>query len=758
MNICSYSYFELLQHWLKFARKRIYEPSYNNEIACYSLGTHGHWEQQANATAFAAFAVAAVSPEYDSRITGMSQKQILDYALKLMRFSLRCHICGPDKALDGKKWGHSWISALCIERMMHGIEAINDYLSPEDKMLLRNVLISECDERVDKYEVVGAIDAKTGNNKPESNIWNGAFLHRTALMYPDIPRTREYREKGAHLLLNGISIPSDTKSQTIYNGKPLSYWHVGPNFTEEFGLNHHEYLNIGYMVICLSNIAMLHFTYKKRNITAPEELYLHAKELWKRIKQLTFSDGRLWRVGGDTRARYSYCQDYAIPMWLLVLDKFGDTDVIDFEKGWLNIIEKEQDNNGDGSFLGERLEELEKVSPLYFDRLEGDRAVTLSMGAYWRGIFGEFKSVPNIKTKVESSWYDQFHGAMVERGNERLASFSWEACRCPNGMCLPVNDSSLAEWQWNLIGKIEGCADYNSAKVIEHKDYSFKGGFCTSGKISWLSSNHIAEGQADEITADENIAFAALPDDQTVLVMQDATTVNRTFLRSVKGLLCNIPNDIFNDKIRNYQTKTEKIEMAGCIDTEETLKTGGHFINIDDKLEIQLIYGADELSIRRPGRRQIMILDQYTFTYGRSGGNLYCDEICAPCITERKDYEKNTTLFDIGFAVSTTSASVSKARQLKTSHKKVKAVTIKGANGKKYIFIVNFGQAGIVSFEYPETNIIKTIGKSKKISRRNNLASMYLQPLESVLLESIKIRQKYKKEVNYLKTHAQVNE
>ena len=136
---------------------------------------------------------------------------------------------------------------------------------------------------------------------------------------------------------------------------------------------------------------------------------------------------------------------------------------------------------------------------------------------------------------MDSSWYDQFHGAMVERGNKRLASFSWEACRCPNGMCLPVNDSSLAEWQWNLTGKIEGCSDYNSARVIEHKDYSFKGGFCTSGKISWLSSNHIAEGQADEITADENIAFAALPDDQTVLVMQDATTVNRTFLRSVKG-------------------------------------------------------------------------------------------------------------------------------------------------------------------------------------------------------------------------------
>jgi hypothetical protein len=125
-------------------------------------------------------------------------------------------------------------------------------------------------------------------------------------------------------------------------------------------------------------------------------------------------------------------------------------------------------------------------------------------------------------------------------------------------------------------------------------------------------------------------------------------------------------------------------------------------------------------------------------------------------MTDRKDYEKNTTLFDIGFAVSTTSAPVSKARQLKTSHEKVKAVTIKGANGKNYIFIVNFGQAGIVSFEYPETNIIKTIGKDKKISRIDNLASMYLQPLESILLESIKIRQKHKRRSDYLKACVQI--
>jgi hypothetical protein len=105
-------------------------------------------------------------------------------------------------------------------------------------------------------------------------------------------------------------------------------------------------MNLGYMVIVLSNIAMLYLMYREQGMNPPEALFHHVKDLWQRVKMMTFSDGRLMRVGGDTRVRYCYCQDYAIPMWLMMTEWLGDPDATLFEQGWLGHVERETVHNG----------------------------------------------------------------------------------------------------------------------------------------------------------------------------------------------------------------------------------------------------------------------------------------------------------------------------------------------------------------------------------------------------------------------------
>ena len=148
----------------------------------------------------------------------------------------------------------------------------------------------------------------------------------------------------------------------MYDGKKVKDAFVGANFFNSFACNHHRYMNVGYMVICLSNIAMLHFSLKARRAKAPEALYHNVYDLWKLIRSCTFEDGRLWRIGGDTRVRYSYCQDYALPMWALMQDKY-DEDCTGFEKGWLEILKTETVYNGDGSFLSSRIDYLKDLFP-----------------------------------------------------------------------------------------------------------------------------------------------------------------------------------------------------------------------------------------------------------------------------------------------------------------------------------------------------------------------------------------------------------
>src|SRR5690606_30852901 len=164
------------------------------------------------------------------------------------------------------------------ERTMHGAAALEPWMTDEDHGLLRKVLVAECDWLLGEYTVVGGLYAKDWNNKPESNLWNGSLLIRTALAYPDSPRAELYREKGLVFLINSISIPTDAEDNTLKDGKTVAERFVGANFFESMALNHHDYLNVGYMVICLSNMAMLHFEFKRRGKRAPESLYHHMAE------------------------------------------------------------------------------------------------------------------------------------------------------------------------------------------------------------------------------------------------------------------------------------------------------------------------------------------------------------------------------------------------------------------------------------------------------------------------------------------------
>ncbi len=690
MDSIQKNYREMLEKWYLSLGGTLYFTPGRPEVGSAGPGDHGHWAMQTHTTTFAALAVLATDPGLDEKKVGMSREQLRAMALRLLRFTLRTHVSGPEKTFDGESWGLSWISPLCIERMMHGVEALDQYLTPEDRQQLRNMLIAESDWHADKNPVLGAIDGASGKNKPESNIWSACLLFRTALMYPDAPRAKKYLEKANRFILNGISIPADAQSDQVIAGKPLKDWHVGPNFTANYGLNHHGYLNVGYMVICLSNIAMFHFSCREKGITPPEALYHHVPELWRLIRLCTFDDGRLWRIGGDTRVRYSYCQDYALPMWLLMRDKYGE-DTTAMEAGWQQLVMKEQAGNADGSFLGGRLRELEEVSPLYYHRLEGDRAVTASMAAYWR------RKYPNLNSPAKTTtlptlggWRDAFHGALLERGVKRAASWSWSAAQRPMGMCLPSDSSNMAEWRWNLVGEFSGMGFYNYPVVKEHRDAKFSGGFRTAGRLEWMSEHYVAEGQQPEVIAKQDIAAFALPDDSTMVVFQRANTVNRTMLRQMKGVFCQIPNDVFNDYVRQYDFGGQAHTVKGMAAKAETLPVGNN-IAVDGKMNVAMVYGGD-LSLFRPARRQIELVKGGNMVAGRSGGNLYCDEICSPCVTARQDFPAGTLLFDLAFTVRVGDRRVVLAEKVETGSEHVRAAKVAAADGKKYLLAVNFGK------------------------------------------------------------------
>ncbi len=682
-------YAAMLKKWFASAEASLSSLPGTPGKLIYGTG-YDNWGVQTQQKAFATYAICSHLMNHGDMFAGKSRDEMLDIAVRMLRFTLDSHIEGSSSCTDGSQWGHTWISALGVERMMAGVEVIYQQLPDELRNLLRKVLISEADWLLHEYCIVASPD-DPAKNKPESNLWNGALLHRVAMLYPDCPNAGAYREKGTAFLLNSISIPSDQNCQKMFAGKKLSEWHVGANFQETYALVHHGYMNVGYMVICLSQIALLHFSCRERGIAAPEELYHHALDLWNLVRQFTYPDGRLLRIGGDTRVRYCYCQDYAISVWLLMADHFADPDALRFEQAWLESVQKEQDLNADGSFLGGRLSRLKEISPLYYTRLESDRAVTLAQAALWHEHF-KIPENPHPFYREKSpdfSWHDPFHGALFLRTADNIRSWVWLAARAPFGLCLPLNDSSLAEWDFNASGQIHGTGAMTQIKLCNHQEKPFKNGFVTMGKYEVISAAQVGEGQKDDVVAETQIACAALPDQKSMLMMQYSVAPKRVYLRSVKGLMLQIPNDLHNHFHRRLQTPEETLELNGLQPPYGIRKLNSKILNIDDKLNVELFCGADSLSINRPAERQILI--RYK---DAGGGNLYCEEICSKCISGLQKYEAGELLLDECFALQTGSLP-QKASFLCTDGLACSAdcryAAFRAADGKIYAFAANFG-------------------------------------------------------------------
>lgn len=695
-------YLRLLERWLPFARSFVYNVSEKPELEYFGTG-YNNWAVQTHQKAFSAFAICAADPDIDEKKCKMKRDEILSHSLKMLRFNLESHIEGNYYCLDGTKWGHTWISVLGLERMMHAIDAIRDYLTDNDWYLLKKVMVSESDWLVDKYyrdmpQHKGKVFAgKITHNHPESNIWNGAHLLRTVLMFPDVRRKNEYIEKATSFIINGISVASDAKSRKIVNGKPISQWFVGDNFFPSFALNHHGYLNVGYMVICLSNIGMLHFAYKMAGLKAPDFIYRHIEKLWRLVKSCTFPDGRLCRIGGDTRIRYCYCQDYAILVWLLIKDLLGDTECEKFEKGWLETIKKEMNINKDGSFLSTRCRGLLERAPIYYLRLETDRACTISMAAYWKRFFEKIlekeKKIPALK-----QWNDKYHGACFVRGKNRIASWCYISAQPPQGLCVPVKRSDLAEWRNNLAGCVMGYGRVNYQKPVYHREFIFDNGFVTIGETQIYSESFISEGQLPEILAKNEIVFAALPDDTTCIVMQRCiANLPMTYIYQAKGLFLNIPNDIYNGCERTYWFEGGFTTLKGPAKKQEKIVFSSSWLNVDDCLGIIGIYGSNSFLIYRPKKRQAGLkLNQLEAESMETG--LFVDEICYP-YREKIIVRKGSIVFDIGCAV-IANKNRQQTRFLSRnvfipeieSNFDVKAAGIKCFDGKNYLVVVNFGQ------------------------------------------------------------------
>ena len=679
------------------------EPYWHRVVGDTTLGCYGpgyiHWGVQSNWNYAAALATLA----HATRAAAADHWRTR--ALSALRFALATHVTGERTGNDGRQWGHSWISMLGIERGMHGVPMLADVLTDDDRTALRRVLTSEASwllHHAHRGEHLGVVAGRwndSGCNVPESNIWSGALLWRAAQLYPDAPDAAAWMERAHAYFTNGISVPADAEDQTIVAGRPVAERYVGANFFPNYGLDHHGYMNVGYMVICVSNAAMLHFDMRRAGLALPETLMHHQADLWRVLRRMVFGNGRLARIGGDSRVRYSYCQDYLLPALLFAADALHDGHALALVERQLTWIEEEMGAGDDGTFYGGRMGAMRDTNPHYFTRLESDRAVALSMLAnYLPLVDAASDPAEDFESSVAGGWCESEHGAVMHRTRSRLASFAWRARGLTQGMCVPPSDDtaiSMAEWARNLAPVVRFLGDDGDdsgthRRLLRHSIETFDGGFATCGAVMEGVDLRVDEGATCTDQAVTHLAFAALPDGRTCVGLQLVIAADDRlgYLVELKGLHLNIANDGFNG-FRRTISSASGLQTLTSPPSDPSVHEGAlvsldsPWLTVDDFLGVSLLYGADTLLIDRAATRR-----------GGRYRSLFVEEICSSVRTTLTPTESGEVLIDVGFAVLSGGGAAETAAlgsgRLPESGELVRGVWVTGADGVRYEVVADF--------------------------------------------------------------------
>ncbi len=676
----------LLARWARGSEAYWNQSEDGSGSGCFGPG-YRHWGIQANFNYAAALATAAAHSATEDSVRWRQR------ALAALRYVLATHTTGSRVAADGKRWGNTWISMLGIERAMHGLPHLEDVLTPADRESFRRTLTSEANWLLNPCRgscagVAAGLWGDEGRNHPESNIWSGCFHWRAATLYPEEKNADRWREQSHRFLINGVSVEADESDESFVAGRKVSDWHVGANFFPNYALDHHGYLNVGYMAICASNAALLHFDMKQAGLPAPESLYRHQADLWQVLRRFIFPDGRLARIGGDSRVRYAYGQEYLLPALLFAADRQRDPHALDLAARQVALMEAEASAE-DGLFYSQRLDWLRRTNPHYYTRLESDRACVLAMLLNFLPLV---HSPPPAKESFEASvagtWIEPSYGAVMHRSPKRLASFAWRAHGLSQALCLPPDDSSLAEWTLNLCPVTRCLGDEGSGRhrrLLEQTVQSFDGGFVVCGSVMEGVNVSIDEGAACTDQAVTHLAFAALPDGQTCLGLQvvAAATDRVVYLAEFKDLHCVVPNDLFNGCQRMLHTACGPTTLTSPPAADEILEFDSRWVNVDDRLGFLALHGADRIRVARSARRRA----------GRYR-SLFTEEVCLHARDGIVRCRPGEILSDIGFAVlSGTTARITANVQggtIPLAGHALRGIWVEGADNKRYALLANF--------------------------------------------------------------------
>ena len=584
-------YISFLQKFPLYAEQQWHSGYKGNpQLGYFGTGAYDHNQMRSLSNFIFIYALLATEKDYDPAVSGIQQDTLLNSTRAALRYFTATHVTGNMECVYGSKWGkppEQWLAPWVISKAVAGAHLIWDKLSLEEKYAIRRVVVYEANYQLKNR----AYSREYTDTHAEVNALSAEVLAWAFSLYPTHPNARRWLSKAQELFMNTFSVRVDENDTTIVDGKPVEQWVYTTNVHPDFTLEGHGAYSFDYTAAPLHSLAWAYYAFVSNGQPVPQSLFHHVLDVWETLKKTHLYSGRFACLQGKDWARHVYGPYFIIPALVLLENEFGDVDARLIEQLRFGAFQYEQQNSFRGSIFGARFGyRIRGWSVIY----ETDCYANIGL-AYLLHRFApliQAESMDMFQKKVEGSFHSRYCDFLYARSENLFASFSWRSLsrRYPMALFVP-GDDYMVEWaEGNLIGHI-AVAGFDMTRVYAfHNEQLLSDSFLAVGdptEDGFVTTGCIREGMRNNMYGiDHYISFTALPKDGVAVMIECLVARERILVTDQAGLSYYLPNDVFNDRIRQIYWENDEVQLQGFGNREVKIPVDSKWINVDDKLGI----------------------------------------------------------------------------------------------------------------------------------------------------------------------------
>ncbi len=609
-------YMQVLERFILYSERGWHKDYLGNPDLGY-FGDSGSGENGIRSMGNYVFITSLLASDesYNSAVGGLDRQTLLNRAKCGLNYMTRSHVTGDICCGDGGKWGNGWRSPWWTTNMAMGARLIWDSLSDAERAAVERVVVSEANRQLDRIVPSGLIE----DTKAEENAWDTESLATAIALFPNHEMSDRWREKFIEFTLNTLSAPQDRVSDAEVEGRILKEHVYTVNIYSDYTLENQGAYQFCFVASLLLSVTWSYYALFSNGQHVPETLFHHVKDLWDTAKP-TFLDNRFAYMGGKGKARYTYGLCFIVPALVMLQHKYNDTDARTIEMARVNNLIEELQDNGDGSFFGQRLTHNQMFGDSVMHETDSYACLALAYLLHKRLKTDKQATPPQeFPQRISGRVISQESGTCYLKTPKLFASFSWLTLGkfCPTALFIPAGMDNSAEWLINnLLGRVKiPIVD----DVVWIRTMKAKGeGFIVEGVLSYR--HRTGEAFAHEVH------YTVIPEKNIAIVESRFTAKSKILVLYREGLRFALVNDRFNNYKREYkwdggsatinfdpnQAQTKQGLLARVsgkarklLDLDVVNREMGHsWVNIDDKLGIvQLKADGAPFNLRQePGR------------------------------------------------------------------------------------------------------------------------------------------------------------